>query len=281
MKVSHAMRLEQLIDTFNARFARENALNISALRYDGRQVQGRYGNLTFSSHLKPIRLYANPNQIVGHDTNPLVFKVSRSLEREEYPPNETMTDIVCLDRLGRTVHILNYLNLEHIEGYIFLHVHKQHVLVVKKDHGAYFEGIIRCCGLPVNRVVITLTLNPVYESQQSLLLKRLKTYRDRGYATAIQFDDQADSEYVERFREHYLHELTPDFIRFPVGFFVPPFGLHDDSQGDAKLLKDIRHANVRVLIEQIHHSHEVEYLRKIQPDYVQGVWYDDQASLPL
>jgi len=270
------MRLEQLIDTFNGRFLREYETTTPPLSHAGAEVQGRYGNLTFSSHLQPIRLNADPAQICGYDTNPLVFKVSRFPEPRERQTNAAMTDIVCLDRLGRTVHILNYLSLEQAEGYIFLHVHPQHVLAVQKNHGAYFEDIIRQCELPVSRVVITLPLDSVYESQQSILLQGLKTYRDRGYATAVKFEERAGNDFVQRFRAQYLHELTPDFIRFNAGFFHPPYWQRDDPQSYSDWLVEIRAAKVRVMIEQIQHASDVERMNRIQPDFVQGAWYEDQ-----
>jgi len=143
----------------------DNGLKYPPLNYDGQRVHGRYGNLTFSSDLKPVRQRTRPELIIGHDTAPLVFRVSRALESPRLLHSEPPTNIVCLDRLGRTVHMLNYLSLDQAQGYLFLHVHLQHLLTVKKDHGAYFEDIIQRCGLPLKRVVITLTLNPAYDNR--------------------------------------------------------------------------------------------------------------------
>ncbi|MFM8442445.1 MAG: hypothetical protein ACKN9W_03765 [Methylococcus sp.] len=270
------MQLEQLIDTFNGRFLGEYESTTPSLSYDGAEVQGRYGNLIIASHLKPIRLHADPSRISAYDTNPLVFKVSRSPAPGESPANGGLTDIVCLDRLGRTVHILNYLSLKQTEGYIFLHVHPQHVLAVKQNHGAYFEDIIRLCGLPVSRVVITLPLNSVYESQESTLLERLKTYRDRGYATAVKFEELAGNNLVLRFRNRYLHSLTPDFVRFNAGFFHPPYWQDDDPHRYSDWFAEFRAAKVRVMIEQILHADDAERMNRIQPDFVNGGWYEDQ-----
>jgi len=143
----------------------DNGLKYPPLNYDGQRVHGRYGNLTVSSDLKPVRQRTRPELIIGHDTAPLVFRVSRALESPRLLHSEPPTNIVCLDRLGRTVHMLNYLSLDQAQGYLFLHVHLQHLLTVKKDHGAYFEDIIQRCGLPLKRVVITLTLNPAYDNR--------------------------------------------------------------------------------------------------------------------
>ena len=50
--------------------------------------------------------------------------------------------IVYLDRLCRTVHMLNYLRQTDDDGCLFLHVHARHILAVPHDHGEYFEGLL-------------------------------------------------------------------------------------------------------------------------------------------
>jgi EAL domain-containing protein (putative c-di-GMP-specific phosphodiesterase class I) len=273
------MPLRHLIDTFNDRFIAEHQLKTAPLSYDGSQVHGRYGNLTFSSDLKPIRQLTHPDLIIGHDTSPLVFKVGRSPDSPRLLQSEPLTDIVCLDRLGRTVHMLNYLSLDPAQGFLFLHVHPQHVLTVKKDHGAYFEDIIRRCGLPLQRIAITLTLNPVYESQQALLLERLKNYRDRGYATSVKFDELAGGEFVERFRAQFLHRLTPDFVRFNARFFLRAFQERGGERRRDALFRAIRLADTQILVDRIGTATEAGLAALIRADHVQGDWYEDRAPL--
>lgn len=67
------MPLQHLVDTFNDRFIAENQLGAPPFAYDGERVHGRFGNLSFTSQLKPVRLHADPERITGHDTSPLVF----------------------------------------------------------------------------------------------------------------------------------------------------------------------------------------------------------------
>ena len=276
-----AMPLRHLIDTFNHRFIADNGLKYPPLNYDGQRVDGRYGNLTFSSDLKPVRQRTHPDLIIGHDTSPLVFRVSRSLESPRLLHSEPPTDIVCLDRLGRTVHMLNYLSLDQAQGYLFLHVHPQHLLTVKKDHGAYFEDIIQRCGLPLKRVAITLTLNPVYESHQGLLLERLKNYRDRGYATAVKFDELAGTQFVERFRSHFLQRLPPDFVRFNARFFERAYRDQGGERPRDALLRAFRLAGIQILVDRISTATEARLAEHIRADHVQGDWYEDRATLAL
>ena len=270
------MPLQHLVDTFNERFIAENNLETAPLEYDGHQVHGRFGNLTFTSELKPVRLHAEPNLITGRDTSPLVFAPAHSIDKTRLLYSEEMPDIVSLDRLSRTVHMLNYLSLNEEDSNLFLHVHPHHILTVKKDHGAYFEDIIRRCGLPVRRIVIGLTISPVYESQLLLLLERLRNYRERGYSTAVKFDEHIGSDFVERFRRQFLHRLAPDYVRFEAGFFHRAYQNHGGQRRRTALFTAIRQVDTQVLIGGIRSETEAQGIASIHPDYVQGSWYEQR-----
>ena len=270
------MPLQHLVDTFNERFIAENNLDSPPLSYEKGKVHGRFGNLSFTSELKPVRLHAEPNLITGRDTSPLVFTPAHSVDTTRLLYSEEMPNIVSLDRLSRTVHMLNYLSLNEEDSNLFLHVHPHHILTVKKDHGAYFEDIIRRCGLPVRRIVIGLTISPVYESQLLLLLERLRNYRERGYSTAVKFDEHIGSDFVERFRRQFLHRLAPDYVRFEAGFFHRAYQNHGGQRRRTALFTAIRQVDTQVLIGGIRSETEAQGIASIHPDYVQGSWYEQR-----
>ncbi len=272
------MPLQHLVDTFNDRFIAENRLETPPLSFDGQRVHGRFGNLTFTSQLKAVRLHARPYLVTGHDTSPLVFTPANSQDTARLLYGEEVPNIVSLDRLSRTVHMLNYLILDQAEGSLFLHVHPHHILTVKKDHGAYFEDIIRRCGLPLRRIVICLTISAVYESQLLLLLQRLKNYRDRGYSTAVKLDEHVGSEFVERFCIQFLHRFAPDYVRFNAGFFHKAYQDSNGHRRRSTLLSAIRHVDTQVLIGSVKSELDANLTRQLNPDYVQGSWYDESVA---
>lgn len=272
------MPLQHLVDTFNDRFIAENQLVAPPFAYDGERVHGRFGNLVFTSRLKPVRLYADPERITGHDTSPLVVSPAGADDATRLLYSEAMPNIVSLDRLSRTVHMLNYLILDRPEGHLFLHMHPHHVLTVKQDHGAYFEDIIRRCGLPLRRVVIGLTLGPVYESQILLLLPRLKAYRERGYSTALNFSELIDVRFVERFRRQFLHRFPPDYVGFDAGFFQRSYRNPGGQRSLSALLSAIRQVDTQILVGNIRTLEDIDRIRPLGPDYVQGDWYEAAAN---
>jgi len=128
--------------------------------------------------------------------------------------------IINFDRLSRTVHMLNYLTIVHLEGVLFLDVDPRHILGVKQDHGAYFEEVIRQCGLETKNVAIVLTLNSQYAPYYQDLAKGLENYRRRGYQIALKFDyivrnvqtfkliEQIGPQYVIQSAQNLLGRIT-------------------------------------------------------------------------
>ncbi|GAB6047425.1 hypothetical protein JCM19379_12490 [Methyloparacoccus murrellii] len=272
------MPLEHLIHNLNRQLVVDHGLDLPPLRFDGQRVHGRFGDMSFTSDFKPIRLGHDPAVVSGHDAGPLRFTLATVGAATERFLNGAMPDIVSLDRLSRTVHMLNYLVLDRPAGSLFLHVHPHHVLAVKRDHGAYFEDIIHQCGLPLRRIVIGLSLGAAYQSQLPLLMERFRGYRERGYATALKFADEVGETFVERFRRELLHRFAPDHVRFSARFFADAYAGAGGQRRLAALLAAVRGADGQILIDDIRTVGEAQRLAALRPEYVQGEWYEREAE---
>lgn len=269
------MPLQQLVEYFNQRFTEAEGFKHPPLQLHGTRVEGRIGNLRIGSILQPVRLAASPSVVIGHDASSLIPDAPNgsNLPSQDSAPDASQ-DIVNLDRLTRTVHMLNYLPVAHDDGHLFLHVHPRHVLAVKKDHGAYFEEIIRRCGLSTRRVVITLQVSPVYDRHLVLLLERLRNYRDRGYSTAIKFDDRAGISFLERYCIEFLYRFTPDFVRFDTRFFPRLTRDAGNYRRRSSLLLAIRRLDTQLMIEGIHGEADAQLATLLQADLVKGSYYE-------
>lgn len=269
--------LRHLVDCFNHRYGEEGGFAGSPLSLRGKQVEGCFGGTRFTSRLRPVRLGATPQAVAGYDAAVKVEPPAGTGEEGARGLfSDQVSDIVGLDRLVRTVHLLNYLPIAHLhsEGYLFLNVHPRHVLSVPRDHGAYFEEIILGCGLSPRQVAITLAVSPAHDHRLTLLLERLKSYRSRGYATAVKFDDRAGDEFLEYFCTKFLYRHTPDFVRFDYRFFPQPSARQDDEYRRPSLLSAIRHLNTRLLIGGVNNATEAELARLLDADLVQGSYYE-------
>jgi len=272
------MPLRQLVEYFNQRFTEEQGLSHPPLRLNGTQVEGNFGSLGFGSILEPVRLTESPELAIGHDASAFVPDAPKGSNLPFHvPASDEVARIVNLDRLIRTVHMLNYLPVAHEDGHLFLHVHPRHVLAVKRDHGAYFEEIIQRCGLSTRRIVITLPVSPVYDRHLILLLERLRNYRERGYSTAIKFDDRAGESFLERYCIEFLYRFTPDFVRFDAPFFPKPARDAENYRRRSSLLSAIRRLDTQLLIEGVNSEADADLAKQLRADLVKGSYYERNA----
>jgi EAL domain-containing protein (putative c-di-GMP-specific phosphodiesterase class I) len=272
------MPLQHLIDYFNQRFTEEHGLAEPPLTWDGQRVAGHFGASSFTSELRPVRLAAAPSFVSGYDAGLVVASAPHDEDAGRVLFAGEAPNIVSLDRLSRTVHMLNYLPIAHDDGTLFVHVHPRHVLTVQRDHGAYFEEIILRCGLALRRVAITLTVGPTYDRQLALLLERLKNYRDRGYATAVKVDDLAGDDFLERYCIEFLYRFTPDFVRFDCRFFRQGDALPAAERRRASLLSAIRRLDTQLLLEGVKSDQDAQLARSLNADFVRGEWYEQAVA---
>lgn len=112
--------------------------------------------------------------------------------------------LVKLDRIARTLHMLNYLSLPDTRGLLFLNVHPK-LLTSVNAHGKVFERILHTYSVPTHQVVIEVQENAVEVDKQ--LLEAIDNYRDRHYKVAI---DNFGSKHSNIDR---LWRVEPDFIK--------------------------------------------------------------------
>jgi hypothetical protein len=89
-----------------------------------------------------------------------------------------------------------------------LEVDARHILGIKQDHGAYFEDVIRQCGLQTKNVAIVLAINSQYVPYHKELIKGLSNYQHRGYQIALKLDYLSDKK--EEF--NLIRKILPNFV---------------------------------------------------------------------
>jgi EAL domain-containing protein (putative c-di-GMP-specific phosphodiesterase class I) len=125
--------------------------------------------------------------------------------------------LVKLDRVSRTLHVLNYHEIFKENGLLFLNVHPS-LLVRVNEHGKVFERILHDHAVATNRVVIEVRDFDTFDAATDLLAYEqqleaaIKNYQDRGYKIAIDRFGSANS-IVSR-----LWKLNPDYVKFDIHF---------------------------------------------------------------
>lgn len=191
------MPLQYLVEYFNDRLGREHRSSFRPFVLEEGKVSGLFGPIKIDSSFAPLRQTLKPTVIVGHKARITVApnktqhlyanEIETLLANNSVPAND-FESIINFDRLSRTVHMLNYLTLAHLQGLLFLEVDPRHILGIKQDHGAYFEEVIAQCGLETKNVVIVLAVNSQYARYYQELINGLDNYQRRGYQIALKFD---------------------------------------------------------------------------------------------
>lgn len=172
-------------------------------------VVAQDGDLLLRSVFQPL-FGVRGNRVIGHE----------ALLRAEASDGNALTaadlflrsaspeKLIYLDRLCRTLHALNYLQLTRDgTGTLFLNIEARHVRAVTSGHGLVFEAILKRCGLSPDNIFFELRAGDI--SDPASLADALAAYRSRGYRIAI---DQAGPDISAAL----LNALRPELVKFDV-----------------------------------------------------------------
>jgi len=205
------MPLQQLVNHFNGRFEKEHHSSLHPFILENNQVSGLFGPIRVGSSFTPVRVAENHDVITGHIAQ-LTVAPYDGFQHAPANAQKTSVDfqsIINLDRLSRTVHMLNYLPFVSQGGVLFLDVDPRHVVSVTSNHGAYFEEVIEKCGLATENVVISVAVNNFYALHHDEILKGLQNYRQRGYKIALNIGHL----YTANGLVDLISKLSPDYLR--------------------------------------------------------------------
>jgi len=272
------MPLQDLVEYFNDRLGREHRSSFRPFILEEGKVSGLFGPIRIDSSFAPLRQTLKPTVIVGH-TSKITVAPNKTQhlyanEIETLLANNSVqaTDfesIINFDRLCRTVHMLNYLTLSHLDVGLFLEVDPRHILGIKQDHGAYFEDVIAQCGLETKNVVIVLAVNSQYALYYQELINGLKNYRRRGYQITLKFDYLAqDSEAFD-----LIAKISPNYVSLSAR------NMEDQVHNDT-LLEKLHQLKTRVasvggqsILQQIDEKKSDLLARNAGFDLVEGGYY--------
>jgi EAL domain-containing protein (putative c-di-GMP-specific phosphodiesterase class I) len=169
-------------------------------------IVGHFIGLELKSAFQPI-CDIGANKPIGYEA---LLRAFDSKGKAISPPTafehaEIAGQLIKFDRVCRTLHTLNFLNLASNRGMLFLNVHPQ-LLVTVNSHGKVFERVLHDYSVSPSQVVIEIQESAV--KQEGLLEYAIKNYRERGYKIAIDNfgRDRTDLEKV--------WSLLPDYVKF-------------------------------------------------------------------
>ena len=181
---------------------------------------------------------------------PAAFRQAEAVER-----------LVKFDRLCRTLHTLNYLNMGKGSGLLFLNVHPE-LLVAVNAHGKVFEQVLHQHDVATSDVVIEINESAVSEEKQ--LAAAIANYRERGYRIAID-DFGKEHSNLER-----LWTLSPEYVKLDGGIIQQAEVNPRLQRILPKLVEIIRELGAEVVVEGVETASQLELARHAGADLVQG-----------
>jgi EAL domain-containing protein (putative c-di-GMP-specific phosphodiesterase class I) len=190
--------------------------------------------------------------------------------------------LVKFDRVARTLHALNSLQLPDTRGLLFLNVHPK-LLISVNAHGQVFERILHAHSVPTHKVVIEILESAIDADKQ--LTEAIGNYRDRGYHIAV---DDFGSRHSNLDR---LWKLSPDYVKLNLSI------IHEAEHNPKvrrmlpKLIEIIQELGARAVVEgienEIQHKIALDSGGTLLQGYFLGrpaaasAWHQDHASQPL
>lgn len=268
-----------LIRDLGALFKKEGGLAESPLALRDGQVEGRFGELHLSSVFRKIRSALDPTLTVGLHAYLRMYAENENpaAALDEFAAAQYTPAVINLDRLCRTVHLLNFMRrAQGGDASLFLPVNPNYVLMLKKNHGAYFEDILARCGIPPGWVVISVSLGLADRGKVESLAQGLGNYRAKGYRVAVHSHRKPSFESAEL---DLALKARPDYLILPHG--LGPSRAHAEEPW-SKLRSAIavaRGAEVQVIVEGIDTAAQAGLSVEAGASLVQGSYYETRRAV--
>jgi len=250
------MALAQLLSYFNQQFqqtARASAQSPFILEEET-VVAGFYGMRLESRFESLVDPFGQPfgQQALLHAFSPRGKPVS---SRAPYAVALDEDSIIYLDRLARTLHVLNALALPW-DNMLFLEVHPWHIAKVPDDHGAVFEEILRRCGRSTRDIVLEIGDAAVQDVDH--LARAIRNFQARGFGIALHPHSAEDLNRVL--------DLKPDFIKLGRPHWLAAEQSAEAGRALTQEIRRLKTRGARVLLHGVTTEHQAQIARWVGAD---------------
>lgn len=232
------------------------------LQVSGEEMRANFIGLQISSVFQPI-FNVEKNLATGYEALLRAFdaKGNALSPPAAFHQAEVAGHLVKFDRLCRTLHTLNYLNMGKRDSLLFLNIHPE-LLVAVNSHGKIFEHVLHQHHVPTHDVVIEIHESAV--SEEKLLATAIANYRERGYQIAID-DFGKEHSNLER-----LWTLSPEYVKLDGGIIAQAVVNSRLQRILPKLVEIIRDLGAEVIIEGVETQEQFDLARHAGVCLLQG-----------
>lgn len=232
------------------------------LETQGAEVISKFIGIRLQSAFQPIFSAGEDNAPIGYEA-----LLRPSIGPEAISPSfafdfaDRQGRLVKLDRVARTLHMLNHLQLPGTRGLLFLNVHPK-LLATVNAHGKVFERILHNHSVPTHQVVIEILESAVDIDKQ--VTEAVDNYRDRGYRIAI---DGFGGKHTNLDR---LWRVEPDFVKLDQGIIRDAETNPKVRKVLTKLIEIIHELGAKAIIQGIENASQVRIAQEAGGILLQG-----------
>lgn len=216
------MTLPAFIEFANNAFEQARYFSYRPFVFDNGRVSAlfgptRSGPLRVGSVFVPIKAQGKPDSVVAYACRCTVAAYDRDFQDSQPADIGELLDnmaqpiefkaLINLDRLCRTVHVLNYWTLA-TDKPLLLTVDPRHVLAMDQDHGAYLAALLAEMDLGKRQIIVSMSMADPALAHYEALLAGLANYRQRGFLIAMDIACLGAFSQVQKL----IARLVPDYL---------------------------------------------------------------------
>jgi EAL domain-containing protein (putative c-di-GMP-specific phosphodiesterase class I) len=192
---------------------KNNGANRSLFLNSDGEVSGKWQNLLLTSVFQPIYRSTDLTTPFAYEA----FVRCNDHHGNQIKPKDLFgklvdhDEITNLDRLCRTIHLLNFTMQGIDDALLFLNVHEGLISAVDDNHGSAFRKVVDALGFSPNRIVIELPISLVKDKKRLHFV--LQNYRLNSLEVAINIDSIDDIQsFSERANIHFI-KIASHFLK--------------------------------------------------------------------
>ncbi len=245
---------------------------IASIRSEEGRSKAFWKGITLESVFQPVFAIAQ-RRIVGFEA--LVRGVDHQgahiFPRDIFPSAKTLEETVFLDRLLRTIHLLNFKRISSDPLWLFINVDPK-AATSGRTFGRFFEEILDWTGVDPQKLVVEILESAIEE--KAFLAEAATYYRECGSLIAIDDFGSGHSNFDR------IWSIKPEIVKIDRSMILHASKSQEVRRLMPEMVSLIRASGSLCLIEGIENPEEGHIALETEADFVQGFYFGRPEPQP-
>lgn len=256
--------MQELLEDLRQSLKESLFLNLSDFGLESKDgvLQSKLSGIILESTFQPIWKAGNEKMLLGYEAL-LRPSIGDGVvdARFAFDFADKRGQLIQLDRVARTLHMLNFLKSPEQEALLFLNVHEK-LLAKVNAHGKVFEQVLHAHSIPTHRVVIEIQEHAV--EVENHVLEAVANYRDRHYQLAF------DGVFGKATNLARLLKAAPEFVKFDRSLVKLAGEAKSARSALNNLVRLVQDIGGKVIVQGIETENQLNIAIDSGADYLQG-----------